>query len=613
MISPIPQTDARSRIFDSIATPIFFSIFLVSLLASNVWGQALIGRNNWGTVTAPVYGSSEAGAYAGAELFAGPNKFGSYFAGVLPNGRIVTPAGTTIQIGMNPLGIALTTDDKYLVTSNDDERETNLPSYQSAANVGGYSLSVVDTTTMQVVSQYNVSGRFFVGLQVTGTGPYMVWASGGGDNDVKLFTVSTSGAISPAATPHIVIAPIQPRTSGSVSNYTPGPLFDTKDSNGNKPPVPSGFNRTTGAQTTFPAGSALSPDGRYLYVACNGDNSIAVIDTSTLGVVAHVPVGYFPYSVSVSASGDKVAVSNWGVTEYKFANPTYDGGGKLIALGTTGQNEPDGFYVAPTSTSGPNPKASSVSLLLAPKGNGAALGLLGSRYEGHKLDELHNVGDTHPSATAIVRHGNVEVLYVTKSNSDSLGVILLNSNHKRPDVDLSLVSIVLSGHEVHGAYPNALAVSPDNNRLYVAEAGINSVAVLDTTNPLKPVLLGRVPTDWYPTALAGSADGRFLYVANAKGIGEDINPNIVTTTGNPPPSGVGSDPNVDSNYIFGTLQKVDLSNTALDNGAVLTNNFAVNSPADTSVVPVGGAASKKKIEHVFFILHENKTFDSMLG
>ncbi|HJY80700.1 MAG TPA: alkaline phosphatase family protein [Candidatus Binatia bacterium] len=612
MSSPIVQTDSRSRIFGSIAKPIFFSLFLASLLAPSVWGETPIGHNNWGTVTGPVYGSSEVGVYAGAELFAGPNKFGSYFAGVLPNGRIVTPAGTTIQIGMNPLGVALTPDGKYLVTSNNDERETNLPSYQSPTNKGGYSLSVIDTPTMQVVSQYNVSGRFFVGLQVTGTGPYTVWASGGGDNDVKLFTVSTAGAISPAATPRIVIVPIQPSTNGFVSNYTPGPLLNTADANGNKPPVPSGFNRTTGAQTTFPAGSALSPDGRYLYVACNGDNSLAVIDTSTLGVVAHVPVGYFPYAVSVSASGDKIAVSNWGVTEYKFANPTYDGGGQLIALGTTGQNQPDGFYVAPTSTSGPNPKTSSVSLLSAPEGNVAALGLLGSTYEGHKLDELYNVGDTHPSATAIVRQSTVEVLYVTKSNSDSLGVILLNTNHKRGDVDLAPVSIGSSGFQVHGAYPNALAVSPDNNRLYIAEAGINAVAVLDTTNPLKPVLLGRIPTGWYPTALAVSADGRFLYVANAKGIGEDINPNIITTTGNPPPSGIGSDPNVDSNYIFGTLQKVDLSNTAIDNSTVLHNNFVVTPPADTSVVPVGGAASKK-IEHVFFILHENKTFDSMLG
>jgi hypothetical protein len=77
-------------------------IAIVFIAISNLWSQS-ITQDNWGAVTAPVYGSSETGAYADAELFAGPNKFGSYFSGVLPNGRIVTPAGTTIQIGMNPL------------------------------------------------------------------------------------------------------------------------------------------------------------------------------------------------------------------------------------------------------------------------------------------------------------------------------------------------------------------------------------------------------------------------------------------------------------------------------------------------------------------------------
>ncbi|HYU47518.1 MAG TPA: alkaline phosphatase family protein [Terriglobales bacterium] len=565
-----------------------------------------------------MYGSSETGVYAGAELFAGPNKFGSYFAGVLPNGRMVTPAGTTIQIGMNPLGAALTPDGKFLISSNDDERETNLPSYQSAINLGGYSLSVIDTATMQVVSQFNVTGRFFVGMQVSGTGPYTVWASGGADNDVKIFSLSTSGAISPAATPKIAIPPIQPHASGFVSNYTPGPQFTTPDATGNLPPVPSGFSRTAGAKITFPAGSALSPDGRFLYVACNGDNSVAVIDTTTLTIVKQVPVGFFPYSVSVGAGGEQVAVSNWGITEYKFESPTYDANGNLIALATTGPNQPDGFYVAPTSTSGADPRTSSVSMLNAPGGNGAALALVGSKYQGHRLDTLRNVGDTHPSATAIVHHGSTEVLFVTKTNSDSLGVILLNGNRKLPDVDLSLVEVGNRGDgnrrdtRVHGAYPNALVVSPDNRRLFVAEAGINSVAVLDTTDPLSPRVLGRIPTNWYPTALAISSDGHFLYISNAKGIGEDINPAINTSAGNPPPSGIGSDPSVDSNYIFGTLQKVDLFATKLDKTTVLKNNFAVQKHLDDTVIPTGGQPSKK-IKHVFFILHENKTFDSMLG
>ena len=105
-----------------------------------------------------------------------------------------------------------------------------------------------------------------------------------------------------------------------------------------------------------------------------------------------------------------------------------------------------------------------------------------------------------------------------------------------------------------------------------------------------------------------SADGRTLYVINAKGVGEDINPATVNAGHNP----TGVESFTDSNYIFGTAQKIDLSSLTLDNTTVLNNNFAVQNSLDTSIVPVGGAASAK-IKHVFFILQENKTFDCFLG
>ena len=93
--------------------------------------------------------------------------------------------------------------------------------------------------------------------------------------------------------------------------------------------------------------------------------------------------------------------------------------------------------------------------------------------------------------------------------------------------------------------------------------------------------------------------------------GEDINPKTQAKPGAAPPTGLESFS--DSNYIFGSAQKVDLLNFHHDGGlVVLANNFAVHPPSDTSVVPAGGRPSKK-IKHVFFILHENKTFDSMLG
>jgi len=173
---------------------------------------------NWGTFGSPVAGTTESiPGYEGAELFAGPQKFsnsgdGDYFHGVLPNGRIAKPAGTSTQVGMNPLGIILTPDGKFAIVSNDDERKGDLVSLQNAKNHGGYSLSVLDTSTtpMTVVSQINSAKKLFMGLAATMNpdGTYMVYASGGGDNSIKLFSISSKGQISQADNPASI--PISP-------------------------------------------------------------------------------------------------------------------------------------------------------------------------------------------------------------------------------------------------------------------------------------------------------------------------------------------------------------------------------------------------------------------
>ena len=586
---------------------------------------APVNENNWGIYTDGVFGTSEAGVYSGAELFAGPNKLdNNYFHGVLPNGRIVRPAGVSAQVGMNPLGIALTSDGKYLITSNDDERDGGTPSLQNAANIGGYSLSVVDTSTMKVVSQTNAAaaGTFFIGLQVTGTGPYTVWVSGGPDNKLKTFSVSNVGAISASPSNSITIAPILPSNQGYVSNYTPDPAFNTAVG-GFKPPVPTNFDRVNGAHTTFPAGSALSADGKFLYVACNGDNSLAVINTVTQQVVKQLAIGYFPYSVALSPDGTTAYVSNWGITEYKFKFPVYVGT-VLKSLGVIPNNQPDGFYV-PVTTPG---KTSSISVVSIPGGDPTQATLVNSIDQSKPLDSLKQVGDTHPSALAVLTKGSELTLYVTRSNDDSVGIYPINDKEDRPSVfDLSPFSV--KGNENHGnegkhkgkddddrdsskivgTYPNAIAATHDGKRVYIAEAGLDSIAVLNTSNNDEPKLIGRIPTGWYPTALALSSDEKTLYVANAKGIGEDINP-LTPVPG--PNNATGVESFSDSNYIFGTVQKIDLTSVSIDNDTVLSYNFGKQDDPDTSVVPVGGKPSKK-IKHVFMILHENKTFDSMLG
>ena len=107
---------------------------LLTLVGGSAATAQQVNGTNWGTVTAPVYGTSETqaanGAYSSAELLAGPNKAlelslpagltPTYFDGILPNGRKVTPAGIVAQIGMHPLGSVLTPDGQYLILSCDD-------------------------------------------------------------------------------------------------------------------------------------------------------------------------------------------------------------------------------------------------------------------------------------------------------------------------------------------------------------------------------------------------------------------------------------------------------------------------------------------------------------
>ena len=82
---------------------------------------------------------------------------------------------------------------------------------------------------------------------MTGAGPYTIWASGGADNDVKIFNLSTTGVISPVNTSpnRINITPITPDNQGFVTNYTLAPGMS---------PVVMFSGPQMGAQSTWPAG-----------------------------------------------------------------------------------------------------------------------------------------------------------------------------------------------------------------------------------------------------------------------------------------------------------------------------------------------------------------------
>src|SRR5262249_31258193 len=84
---------------------------------------------------------------------------------------------------------------------------------------------------------------------------------------------------------------------------------------------------------------------------------------------------------------------------------------------------------------------------------------------------------------------------------------------------LEVISTALGPKAPAGSTPNSLALSPDGNTLYVANADNNSVAVIDIHERGKSKILGFLPTGWYPTFVTTTAVGDRIIVASSKGIG----------------------------------------------------------------------------------------------
>ncbi len=144
-----------------------------------------------------------------------------------------------------------------------------------------------------------------------------------------------------------------------------------------------------------------------------------------------------------------------------------------------------------------------------------------------------------------------------------------------------------------GSQPIALAFAPDGKTLYVACGGNNAIAVLKPHGHAWKVE-GEVPTAWFPTALAIDAEGG-LRVLNLKGIG-----NTADKKGT-----------FNSRQYEGSLERIPAP-TGMQVAAGTREVKSANSPVYESA---GGIANLPSlgIQHVFLIVKENRTYDQVFG
>jgi len=166
-----------------------------------------------------------------------------------------------------------------------------------------------------------------------------------------------------------------------------------------------------------------------------------------------------------------------------------------------------------------------------------------------------------------------------------------------------------------GSTPNALALSENGTRLYVAEADNNAIGIFDLTARTSNVagatgsdrLAGRVATGWYPSAVL--AIGDTLYVIDAKGRGTSSN------TGGPQPGAVRNlavrpDSARTLGQLSGTMTVIPFARTA---GAELARLTGVVARANGWDAPRRKRFTYPPFQHVIYIIKENRTYDQVLG
>ncbi len=145
--------------------------------------------------------------------------------------------------------------------------------------------------------------------------------------------------------------------------------------------------------------------------------------------------------------------------------------------------------------------------------------------------------------------------------------------------------------------------------MYVVCSDANAAAVVDVTEARSHVL-GFIPTGWYPTAAKALADGR-LVVLNGRGSRSYPNPKGPNPTIRATPAYRG-DATVE--YV-GRIQTGSASIIPPVTEEALnkyTADVLANSPYNDEMLD-SQPDSLPPIEHVLYIVKENRTYDQVLG
>ncbi|MEO8268945.1 MAG: bifunctional YncE family protein/alkaline phosphatase family protein, partial [Aureliella sp.] len=468
-----------------------------------------------------------------------------------PVNQVLTPYGQQLDMpGMRPQALALSPDAKLLAVSG----KTN-------------QLIVVDPQSLSIVQRVGMPGEA-VRLAADGDAADEATA----DAEVAIDNgaqVSYTGLIFSPDGKQIYLSNV----NGSVKVFAVDEQGQVTPSHTLPLPKANAPRRAN----EIPSGLAISQDGQRLYVCGNLSNQLLELDTNTGEVTRSWNVGVAPYDVVLVAG--KAFVSNWG-----GRRPGADDVTGPAGRGTQVRVDPVRF--------------------IASEGSVSIVSLGADQAQAGQPREL--LTGLHAGGLAVSPDGK----YVVCANaaSDTLSVI-----NVAEEKIVQTIWAKAKPSDLFGAAPNALVFAPDGAELFVANGSQNAIAVIEFRPEQQSELEGLIPVGWYPGALCFDATSEQLLVANIKGL-----PVIPKTE---PETGATA---FNSHHYHGSLSMFAIPDE--DDLTKISERAARNMRAERiaqTALPARPDQPPRAIperigepsliEHVIYIIKENRTYDQVLG
>jgi DNA-binding beta-propeller fold protein YncE len=314
---------------------------------------------------------------------------------------------------------------------------------------------------------------------------------------------------------------------------------------------------------------AISPDGRMLFAAGLFHDAVHVVNLQTGKAIERWGTGRRPYRILFHPDGKSYLVSSW--VDGTVYHHNADTGERLAAI----------------------------------------------RLGQHPTDMLWRA--RKPSENDELQQALTHRLFVAAANTNSVYVVGFNEAKEMRLIET--INVAMTPRQPLGMTPSALALNGDQGRLFVVCSDANTVAVADVSEA-NSVVLGFLPVGWYPTAVRSLPDGR-LVVLNGRGLRSFPNPQGPNPTRRVAPLHQGGPAPVE--YVgrlqTGTASVIDpFDDEQLDKFSeiVLRNSPYRDEKLENAGIPSGNPVPSRPgdpspIEHVIYIVKENRTYDQVLG